>query len=249
MEAGGGLGTVTADALVLAAGAATSEVAALINPELATAVPVLPVEGSMYSTAAPPPASGDDATPRLRTLVAGIESELAWASAPATVPPQLTHAHAGPTAAAVHSNTSRITRHFYGKSTADGRFLFGGDRWLTRDCSDATLLLDELDSVHRHARELLAPEAADPAISERWAASMPFTPDGKPLIGRIDHPSLRKSPYLKGAVSGLFVVTGLGASGFMKVSRPRMIHTWGLETARSRGWSMFSASLCQSFVQ
>ena len=219
---------VTADALVLAAGAGTSDVAALISPELASAVPIVPVEGSMYSTAVAAPCS-DEATPRLRTLVAGIESELAWANAPATVPPQLTHAPAGQTTTAADSNTTlRVTRHFYGKSTADGRFLFGGDRRLSCDCGDRTPLLDELDSVHCHARELLASKAVDHlAISQRWAASMPFTPDGVPLIGRIEHPSLSQSSRLKGGVSGLFVVSGLGASGFMKVSHVRMIHTRG----------------------
>ena len=66
----------------------------------------------------------------------------------------------------------------------------------------------------------LVPAAGAVAVAQLAAALMPFTPDGKPLIGRVEHPSLRPAPRLPAkfgaGVSGLFVVSGLGSKGFMQ---------------------------------
>lgn len=61
-----------ADAVILATGAATARVAALVSPEVASLLPVLPVQCSMYGSIA---AASDGAERGLRSLVAELKSD------------------------------------------------------------------------------------------------------------------------------------------------------------------------------
>ena len=130
-------------------------------------------------------------------------------SPPADVLPS---AAAGWFASRRHSWHPRHTRHLYGKPTPDGRIIFGGDRRVhPRQVGGAVhplprLLRDAHEVCRSHAEELL-PQLLRQVPTERaWGGIMPFSIDGAPLIGRV--------PWSRGPP--LYVVSGLGASGFMK---------------------------------
>ena len=77
--------------------------------------------------------------------------------------------------------------------------VFGGDRQL---CGyDKTVDLSGIQVNFAHAAEVL-PMLHQQSISRTWAGLMPFSLDGKPVIGKIPH------------VDDLYIVTGLASSGF-----------------------------------
>ena len=160
-----------ADALVIAAGAWSGAVGAMLGVE----VPVAPVRGQMWATEPLPP--------RVFATIAGAESATHWASNAATEPPAVTHM-AG----------ERVTRHLYGRQRANGEVIFGGDR-----VPDRTAVVDPdgIASNHGHAAELLPFLAAAPPV-RTWAGVMPFTTDGLPLIGVIPN---RPGCYMVGGLA------------------------------------------------
>jgi sarcosine oxidase subunit beta len=92
-----------------------------------------------------------------------------------------------------------VTRHLYGRQRRNGEVIFGGDRQLVG--WDTTVERAGIQVNHGHAAEILPFLSSIPAV-RTWAGVMPFTPDGKPLIGRIP------------GRDGLWIVTGLASSGF-----------------------------------
>ena len=54
-----------------------------------------------------------------------------------------------------------------------------------------------------HAEEII-PALGKMAVAERWGGIMPFTADGRPIIGEL------------GSQKGLYICTGLGGSGFCR---------------------------------
>ena len=201
---GGGVASevVGADAVVIAAGPWCGEVGALVGVD----IPIVAVRGQMWSSAPQPQL--------LRHGIAAAESSLAWASDPggdADSPPNLTHRHG-----------ERITRHLYGRQRPDGSVVFGGDRVLDRDLPAATTptgatladtpvgpadddpgVVDRagIGVNHRHVTELIPAVGSLPPV-RTWSGAMPFSLDGRPLIGPI--PDRR----------GLFLAGGLASSGF-----------------------------------
>ncbi len=170
---------VAAAALVLAAGAWCAPLGAMLGLR----IPIVPVRGQMWATRALPP--------RLFHTIGSVESTLFWEQhlpSHAETPPELTHD--GPT---------RITRHLYGRQTREGEIIFGGDRQLV----GYTMAIDPdgIEINRGHAAEVL-PFLRDLPVSRTWAGLMPFSLDGKPLIGGI--PQRRN----------LFMVSGLASSGF-----------------------------------
>ncbi|MDH3680917.1 MAG: FAD-binding oxidoreductase, partial [Acidimicrobiia bacterium] len=173
-----------ADAVVLAAGAWTGRVAALAGIR----VPIVAVQGQMWAAPLPPGS--------LRHAIAAAESALAWSGPEAGLerPPFLTH-----------RDGHRLTRHLYGRQRFDGEVVFGGDRVLRPDPSfrrgrcpvdDAGIAVN-----HRHVAELV-PAMATTTPVRTWSGLMPFTVDGRPMLGAVpDRP-------------GLFVAGGLASSGF-----------------------------------
>jgi sarcosine oxidase subunit beta len=146
-------------------------------------IPIVPVRGQMWATRAQ--------GPRVFHTISSMESTLFWEDHPAphaATPPELTH-H-GPT---------RVTRHLYGRQTREGEIIFGGDRQLV---GYATTTDPAGIEVNRdHAAEVL-PFLRELPVGRTWAGLMPFSLDGKPLIGRI--PQRRN----------LYMVSGLASSGF-----------------------------------
>ena len=123
---------------------------------------------------------------------------------------------------------ARITRHLYGKPTPDGRLIFGGDRRTHPPQSAGRvhplprILRDAHAVCHDHATSLLR-EARDVPVEQAWGGIMPFSIDGVPIVGRVRHPP----PVASGQRNAtgtrehemtppLYVVSGLGPSGFMK---------------------------------
>jgi sarcosine oxidase subunit beta len=165
--------------LVIAAGPWSRRIGTMLQLE----IPIYPVRGQMWATESLPP--------RLYHNLSAMESALHWHREPGGAPaepPRLTHRGA-----------TRLTRHLYGRQTRDGAIIFGGDRQLV---GHATAPDPAGIEVNRgHAAEIV-PLLRTLPIRRTWAGLMPFSPDGRPMIGPIPH---RPRLYLIG---------GMGSSGF-----------------------------------
>jgi sarcosine oxidase subunit beta len=129
--------------------------------------------------------------PRLFQTLSALESVLDWARQPASdgsAPRELTHRGA-----------QRLTRHLYGRQTRSGELIFGGDRQVVGydHQPDQTGI-----SINRGQAAEIVPLLRRLAIRRTWAGLMPFSLDGKPLIGQL--PGHR----------ALFILSGLASSGF-----------------------------------
>lgn len=170
-------GTIGADLVVLAAGAWTPALGRLVGVE----VPIVAVRGQMWASA-PQPAT-------LRHAIAAAESLESWARADhrPDEPPDLTH-----------RDGRRLTRHLYGRQRPNGEIVFGGDRVR----SDRPVVdHDGVATNHAHVGELL-PMVGQLAPVRTWAGLMPFSLDGRPLLGPVPERD------------GLFLAGGLASSGF-----------------------------------
>ena len=166
-----------ADAVIIAAGPWCAELGAMAG----VAVPIVAVRGQMWASAPRPPT--------LRHAIASAESLLDWS---AEVPDGRTPPHL------THRSGRRRTRHLYGRQRPNGEIVFGGDRVLT---SDRAVDDDGIAVNHRHVAELL-PAVRHLPPARTWAGLMPFSLDGRPLLGPIP------------GHEGLFLAGGLASSGF-----------------------------------
>ena len=186
---------VEAGAVAITAGPWSGELARLLDPALD--VPVMGVLGQMWATAPVPPT--------LSTAISSVESLRYWATSAETTPPNVTH-----------DGDRRLTRHLYGRQRPNGEIVFGGDR--RRFSGDRTTddrpvddrAVDDRAVDDRgiatnfgQAAELL-PVLRDLRPIRTWAGVMPWTADGKPILGP-----------LAGA-DGVFVAAGLASSGFTR---------------------------------
>jgi len=103
-------------------------------------------------------------------------------------PPELTH-----------DGSERVTRHLYGRQRGNGEIVFGGDREVLG--FDRGTDFSGIETNKGHATEVL-PALSNLSVNRTWSGLMPFSQDGKPIIGRV--PGRDK----------LFIVTGLCSSGF-----------------------------------
>ncbi|MEC8913327.1 MAG: FAD-binding oxidoreductase [Chloroflexota bacterium] len=166
-------------ALLIATGAWTSEIGNMIGLN----IPIQPVRGQMWAT--------DSIPPRIFHTISSMESSEYWHKNPIVnedSPPELTH-----------NGDSRVTRHLYGRQRANGEVIFGGDRELLGFRDDVSFAGIEVNKTH--AGEIL-PFLDELSVKRTWSGIMPFSPDGLPLIGRIEQ------------YENLFLATGLGSSGF-----------------------------------
>ena len=165
--------------LVLAAGAWCGPLGRMLGLR----IPVIPVRGQMWAT--------EPLTPMVFHSISGAESPTHWSAAPgndAETPPELTHLRG-----------RRVTRHLYGRQTRAGEVIFGGDREMAG--YDKSVDAAGVESNFGHAREVL-PFLGGLSISRTWAGLMPFSLDGRPIIGQLP------------GMEGLYVVSGLASSGF-----------------------------------
>jgi sarcosine oxidase, subunit beta len=148
--------------LVIAAGAWCGGIGAMLGLR----IPIVPVRGQMWASAALPP--------RVFHTISAAESALQWHIAPGNnddTPPDLTH-----------RGDQRVTRHLYGRQTRAGEIIFGGDRQLVgyhKIPDPAGIKVN-----HGHAAEVL-PFLCELPIQRTWAGLMPFPLDGMPIIGKI----------------------------------------------------------------
>jgi sarcosine oxidase, subunit beta len=127
---------------------------------------------------------------RLFHALGAAESTLYWHRNPYSnkdTPPELTH-----------RDNVRLTRHVYGRQTREGEIIFGGDRQLTNSKTpdDAGI-----ETNRNHVIEIF-PFIRQFPIKRTWAGLMPFTSSLEPIIGKIPQ------------YENLYIVTGLGSSGF-----------------------------------
>jgi len=166
-----------ADAVIFAAGPWCAELGAMVGVN----VPIVAVRGQMWASEPQPLV--------LRHAIAAAEALRTWADEDTnnTTPPKLTHRF-----------EHRITRHLYGRQRPNGEFVFGGDRVLT---TDRTVDSDGISVNHDHVAELL-PGVQNLPPARTWGGLMPFSLDGRPLIGPIP------------GHQGLFLAGGLASGGF-----------------------------------
>ena len=146
-------------------------------------IPIIPVRGQMWSSKSLPPS--------IFTAISATQSSYDWSiknTDDESNPPDLTHIKG-----------ERITRHLYGRQRKNGEIIFGGDR-------ENVGFTDKLDfngieSNKNHVSELF-PFISRIEIDRAWSGFMPFSIDGKPIIGKI--------PRYK----NLYIVSGLASSGF-----------------------------------
>ena len=171
-------GIFSAKTIVLAVGAWSKPVGDILGID----IPVAPVKGQMWATAPMPPS--------IYHLSGSIESAYDWdrQTPDASFPPDITH----------RGNT-RITRHLYGGQSRNGEIIFGGDRQLVG--YDYTPTANGIEVNRGQASEII-PMVSKLPITRTWAGIMPFSMDGKPIIGKIP------------LFDNLFIVTGLASSGF-----------------------------------
>jgi sarcosine oxidase subunit beta len=168
--------SIAARRLVIAAGAWCASIGALLGLD----IPIVPVRGQMWATAPTPPC--------LFQTISSAESTLAWSREPGDDPPFLTI-----------RKGARVTRHLYGRQRRNGEVIFGGDRELS--AWSTTPDPAGIEANRAHAIEVL-PFLAGLPTARTWAGLMPFSLDGKPLIGRIPRRD------------DLWIVGGLASSGF-----------------------------------
>ena len=172
-------GTFEARTLILAAGAWSQPLGRMLGLD----IPIVPVRGQMWATAPVPPC--------VFLKIAAVESTFDWerdSGRDDRTPPDLTI-----------KDGKRLTRHLYGRQTRDGEIIFGGDRQVVG--YDKTPDPGGIEVNRAHAADVL-PFLRHVPITRTWAGLMPFSLDGKPMIGRLpgyDH---------------AYIVSGLASSGF-----------------------------------
>ena len=171
-------GEFRAKTLVLAVGAWSRPIGDMLGID----IPIVPIKGQMWATEPVPPS--------IFHLSGSMESPFDWSqqSPNDNYPPEITH-----------WGDTRITRHLYGGQTRNGEIIFGGDRQMVGYdyTPDATGI-----EVNRDQASKVFPMVGRLPISRTWAGIMPFSMDGKPIIGKVPQ------------FENLFVLTGLASSGF-----------------------------------
>jgi sarcosine oxidase subunit beta len=171
-------GEFRAKTLALAVGAWSKPVGDMLGID----IPVTPIKGQMWATEPMPPS--------IFQLIGSMESPFDWSSESRNenYPPEITH----------HGDT-RVTRHLYGGQTRNGEIIFGGDRQMAG--YDYTPDMAGIEVNRGQASEVI-PLVSRLPISRTWAGIMPFSDDGKPIIGKVP------------GFENLFIATGLASSGF-----------------------------------
>ena len=171
-------GEFRAKTLALAVGAWSRPVGNLLGID----IPIVPIKGQMWATEPVPPS--------IFHLSGSMESPFDWSqqSPNDNYPLELTH-----------WGDTRITRPLYGGQTRNGEIIFGGARQMVGYDypPDATGI-----EVNRDQASKVFPMVGRLPISRTWAGIMPFSMDGKPIIGKVPQ------------FENLFVLTGLASSGF-----------------------------------
>ena len=109
------------------------------------------------------------------------------------IPSDVTHDHTG----------VRRVRHCYGRQRVDGCIIFGGDR-VTTVGDDYSVDPVALRHNAEHVYEFV-PKLRSHGLHGEWAGLMPFSKDGRPLVGEL-------APL---GLQDLWVACGFGSNGVM----------------------------------
>ena len=173
-------GQFHAGKLVIAAGAWCKPLGEMLGLN----IPIVPIRGQMWATESLPPT--------VFQTISSAESSMFWSgvgdNADGQSPPELTH-----------NGDVRLTRHLYGRQRKNGEIIFGGDRQSMG--YNTTPDMSGIETNNGHASEVL-PLLRELPIKRTWAGLMPFSMDGRPIIGAIPQ------------MENLYIVSGLASSGF-----------------------------------
>ena len=103
------------------------------------------------------------------------------------------------------SNGNMLTRHSYGRQCVDGSILFGGSR-IRCDNDDFDILKEDIEDNLDLVTSDVVPVAGDYKVSGYWCGIMPFSMDGRPMIGELNGIGL----------DGIWMLCGFGPHGMME---------------------------------
>jgi glycine/D-amino acid oxidase-like deaminating enzyme len=172
-------GTISTKIVINAAGAWSSRIGAMAGCE----VPIIPRRGQVFVTQAVPK--------RLNYFIGIVEATIARTNLE-TMEMQDT-----PDRPTIVDGQVQY-RNLYGRQTAGGQILFGGRSEMVGLNKQVTR--QGLSSIMSHVLEFF-PGFEDMLVVRTWAGSMPYTPDGKPILG--------PAP----GVEGFYLATGLCGGG------------------------------------
>lgn len=181
--------TVVADIVIIAAGCWSRPIGQSFNID----IPVVPVRGSAWTSQIIDPSKS--ANGMVVYFAVGDEY---WHShstknLPARVPEFCTHDHTG----------HELCTHVYGRQDMEGRLLFGGYR-IPTDFDDYRVDKAQIDRNITYVEGAL-PTIGDVDVTGCWSGLMPFSMDGRALVGSLTafgHPDI-------------YLATGMGGEGIM----------------------------------
>jgi len=172
-------GIISTKIIVNAAGAWAPEIGAMVGCD----IPILPRRGQVFVT---------HAVPKCLNHVIGVaESTIARTNF------ETMEAHDTPEHPTVVDGRIQY-RVLYGRQTASGQILFGGRSEFVGLNKQTTR--EGIGSVMAHVLEFF-PGFKDLLIVRTWAGIMPYTPDGKPILGAVPN------------LEGFYLATGLCGGG------------------------------------
>ena len=172
-------GIISTEIVVNAAGAWASNIGAMVGCH----VPVIPRRGQVFVTQAVPK--------RLNHFIGVAESAIARTNFET-----MEYCDTADYPSIVGGRV--VYRHLYGRQTVSGQILFGGRSELVGLNKQVTR--EGVGSIMAHVLEFF-PEFEDLLVVRTWAGIMPYTPDGKPILGPVP------------GLEGFYLATGLCSGG------------------------------------
>mmetsp|Transcript_12746 Transcript_12746/g.16575 ORF Transcript_12746/g.16575 Transcript_12746/m.16575 type:complete len:509 (+) Transcript_12746:535-2061(+) len=173
----------------------------LLRESFGIEIPVIPVKGQIWVTDVRP--SGT-----LNTVIYNAASEMTWRKIREKESEKITEKKLLPRQANINSkwkNGERMFHHVYGRQTADGTLLFGGDRIVVNGNNGHLDYAVEEERVKENYDFIkkIVPTVGD--MYGSYCCYMPFSmcEDGKPLLGELTNAGL----------NGLWLAVGFGPSG------------------------------------
>lgn len=162
---------------------------------LAIQIPVVPVKGQIWTTNAQP-------INCLKKVIFISESHSFWQRTSSkddqnSIPEYCTH----------NCDGKRLTNHSYGRQCADNTLLFGGSRIAMSDGNKCLLDRDEIaQSVAFVESNVLSMNGLSKQLNGSWCGAMPFSMDGRPIVGELDAIGL----------PNIWLLVGFGPHGMME---------------------------------
>eukprot|EP01083_Nonionella_stella_P131234 398551_1 len=185
--------TLHCNDIIIASGAWSSHLYNANLYGLNIKVPVIPVKGQIWMTE---PAPLDT----LHKVIFISESHSYWECNSTRddendIPECCTH----------DKDNNCLVRHVYGRQCMDGSILFGGSR-VKCEMDDFEIMSAEMKSNIHYVEHDILPAIGNYNVNRYWCGIMPFSMDGKPLVGELDSIGL----------NGVWMLCGFGPNGIME---------------------------------